>query len=611
MTRRWFAILALVLAPTTARAEWALWSTPWHDAAIAAVDVAGDTTVSASWDGTLRWWSLPGLELRGQREWSPCSGAAVALSPDGTVALLHGEGRELAVVGREGAKRELNPGGSVGALAWASGGLVAGLADGSLRRWEAGSAEPRSVTGGEGVRALAGGPGGLLVGRGDEFGAVELRDARTLELIRAFSLARAQEGAHPSAYFLPPNGLAWSLDGRRAAAAADEALVWDVGTGLLVGTIAVREPGANFDGVGVAAVALLGATGDELLVATMDGLDRWDVAKRARTQRGPVSRDWNGAQPATIALRAERGWALTGDIHGGLELRGLDGGVIAAARGQHASVRAVAFSPRGDVVVAGHGDGALTVWASPRRRGVIPVHRGAVSAVVFSPGGRLATAGDTRVVLWSLESATPPVVLEGHDAGATDAAWSPDGTRVVTAAQDGRVRLWDANTGALLRTWSGHPGGATSVAWGPRVASVGEDGVLRTWDPGEDEGHASAQEPRAYTGVAWSSDGSVLATTEAFRGPSPVRLWSADLVEIRQFEAGDLGCHDVTFSPLGELVAACLDARARIWALPGGTMSELRAFDGYGMSVALNARGTRLALGTSGQEQALRVWTRR
>ena len=65
------------------------------------------------------------------------------------------------------------------------------------------------------------------------------------------------------------------------------------------------------------------------------------------------------------------------------------------------------------------------------------------------------------------------------------AAFSPDGSRIVTASRDNTARLWDAKTGAALATLSGHTDAVTSAAFSPdgsRVVTASEDKTARLWD---------------------------------------------------------------------------------------------------------------------------------
>jgi WD40 repeat protein len=50
----------------------------------------------------------------------------------------------------------------------------------------------------------------------------------------------------------------------------------------------------------------------------------------------------------------------------------------------------------------------------------------------------------------------PALVLRGHSGDLAGAAFSPDGTKVVTASSDKTARIWDAKTGAQLALLSGH-----------------------------------------------------------------------------------------------------------------------------------------------------------
>ena len=65
-------------------------------------------------------------------------------------------------------------------------------------------------------------------------------------------------------------------------------------------------------------------------------------------------------------------------------------------------------------------------------------------------------------------------------------AIAPDGTWLASAGDDGTVRIWDPATGQQRATLTGHAGPVTAVAIAPDgtwLASAGDDGSVRIWDP--------------------------------------------------------------------------------------------------------------------------------
>lgn len=70
------------------------------------------------------------------------------------------------------------------------------------------------------------------------------------------------------------------------------------------------------------------------------------------------------------------------------------------------------------------------------------------------------------------------------------AAWSPDGSRLAVAAIGGPVAIFDAASGHRVATLPGHNFGTTSVTWrydSAVVATGGQDGKVRIWDPATGE----------------------------------------------------------------------------------------------------------------------------
>ncbi|MFN9994038.1 MAG: WD40 repeat domain-containing protein, partial [Phycisphaerales bacterium] len=75
-------------------------------------------------------------------------------------------------------------------------------------------------------------------------------------------------------------------------------------------------------------------------------------------------------------------------------------------------------------------------------------------------------------------------ILRGHEFVVTSAAFSPDGTRVVTASWDNTARGWDAQCGKELAILRGHEGEVTTATFSPdgtRVVTASLDGTARIW----------------------------------------------------------------------------------------------------------------------------------
>ena len=74
--------------------------------------------------------------------------------------------------------------------------------------------------------------------------------------------------------------------------------------------------------------------------------------------------------------------------------------------------------------------------------------------------------------------------LRGHTSNVTDADFSPDGRRLVTASADRTVRFWDLDTGQEALKLSGDPRVTTVrfVSGGHRLIGGSMDRTIRVWD---------------------------------------------------------------------------------------------------------------------------------
>jgi WD40 repeat protein len=55
------------------------------------------------------------------------------------------------------------------------------------------------------------------------------------------------------------------------------------------------------------------------------------------------------------------------------------------------------------------------------------------------------TSWDKTVRVWNADGTGLPLVFKGHEDAVTEATWSPDGERIVSASNDGTVRVFQVD----------------------------------------------------------------------------------------------------------------------------------------------------------------------
>lgn len=145
----------------------------------------------------------------------------------------------------------------------------------------------------------------------------------------------------------------------------------------------------------------------------------------------------------------------------------------------------VVYSPDGLQVAAAGGfpdNTATLVDASSGEITSLSGHDGAVTAIAFAPDGRVVTGGDDATVRFWVEGES--VARWAVEDWVTDLAVTPDGAILAVALQDGVVQLWGIEDGEMLASFDAHDGPVSAIrfnAAGTLLASAGEDGVVRVW----------------------------------------------------------------------------------------------------------------------------------
>ncbi|WP_206061471.1 WD40 repeat domain-containing protein [Nonomuraea basaltis] len=497
---------------------------PGHSGEVRDVAFSPDGQVMATVadKGTVRMWDAAAHEPLGP----PLTGHTdmvngAAFSPDGSMLVTASTDQTLRlwdVAGRRGVGEPLTGHtGVVTGVAFSPDGrlVVSGSADGTLRVWDAATrlAVGKPLTGHDGpITAVAISPDGSMVASSGNDKTVRLWDLATRRPI-----GRPLTG-HTSVTY----GVAFSPDGRTLASSGWDKTVrlWDVATRRPLGTPLTGSTSSVFNiSFSPDGSALGGGDSDGSLLI-------W----RLRTTLLPGHTDAVYAVAySTVGVvgtasddRTVRLWGISDNQPLGAPLTG-----------HTAEVRAMAFGPRGKLLVTGSWDGTLRLWDTASRKQLgapLTGHTGWVRGVAISPDGALiATAGmDTTVRLWDVAArkqvGTP---LTGHTDSVTGVAFSPDGRILATAANDTTVRLWDVATRSPLgEPLTGHASVVRDVAFSPdgaTLASVGDDKTVRLWDA------KSRTQIAVLTGhtaevlkVAFSPDGQELASTGLDK---TVHLW--------------------------------------------------------------------------------------
>ena len=145
-----------------------------------------------------------------------------------------------------------------------------------------------------------------------------------------------------------------------------------------------------------------------------------------------------------------------------------------------------------------------------------------VNSAAFSPDGtRIVTASGETPRLWTWDAKTRELkqhkVLKGnlpHRDVTITAAYSPDGRRVVTTSEDGTARTWDAESGTLVAELKVYgpdePGWVRAAAFSPAGGRIIAGG--RVWDTETGEMIALLTQSRGKMDVAFSPNGRRVAS---------------------------------------------------------------------------------------------------
>jgi WD40 repeat protein len=388
-------------------------------------------------------------------------------------------------------------------------------------------------------------------------------------------------------------------------------------------------------------------------LAIVAGLAAWALSERSSAQS--QARQARGRQFQAMALQQLATDPNQG-LHFALAAARLESGRSAEAvlrqalvadrlrlvRHTRGPVRAVAASPRGDLIAAAVAPGSVLLLDARNRRLIRTLPpRGAVDELSFDPGGRTLVAVSPTGVAHVWDVRTGRMLPRGLLAGAR----APDGgirlvplrgllkqtiaharrlsvapagdlVAAVVAEKGGGAQPWIFDRdGRLLRILSQK--GIRDVTFSPDgqlLATASADGRTILWDPRTGRIVRPLLDAKhGANAVAFSPDGTLVATGGADSG---VRIWTVATGEHKYLLLGHTNpVSALVWSPDGHVVATSSpDNTVKLWRVQAlvGSGSLAATLMGSGAPVralAFSADSARLV--TGGEDRTVRVWDAR
>jgi WD40 repeat protein len=240
-------------------------------------------------------------------------------------------------------------------------------------------------------------------------------------------------------------------------------------------------------------------------------------------------------------------------------------------------------------------------------------HPGPLETAKLSPDGRWVVAvGANTMLVWDTETGravTPPLELSGK---VYNAAFSPDGSRIVTAERD-RAQIWSVGSGKVeLVLAPARPVDAVFSPDGRWVATANGNGTIQIWDSATGQAtvpplqHATKPEfLQNRSHLAFSPDSRRLLSASY---DSAAKVWEVETGRLLLTLQHELPVRHAGFSPDGTMIAtACFKGTAHLWsAATGEPLVPPLRHPGIVDHVGFSADGRWLA--SVGEHGCVRLW---
>ena len=248
------------------------------------------------------------------------------------------------------------------------------------------------------------------------------------------------------------------------------------------------------------------------------------------------------------------------------------------------SVKCCTFHPKSNLFIVGFGNGEFRLYEMPSFSLIQQLSMGSnsVSAISINPSGEWIAFGSKdlgQLLVYEWQSESYILRQQGHFDSMNALAYSPDGSRIVTAADDGKIKIWDIVSGFCLATFDEHQSSVTGIAFAKRgqvMFSSSLDGTVRAWDLIRFRNFRTFTSTSRiqFSSVAVDPSGEIVVAGSLDN--FDIQVWSvqtSQLLDQLSGHEGPISCLSFGTEANAKLASASWDKTVRIWDIFGRSQS--------------------------------------
>ncbi|KAI9780095.1 MAG: hypothetical protein M1816_003180 [Peltula sp. TS41687] len=243
----------------------------------------------------------------------------------------------------------------------------------------------------------------------------------------------------------------------------------------------------------------------------------------------------------------------------------------------NARVTCAAFHAMSNLLVVGFSTGIFGLYEMPDFNQIhtLSISQNVIEFVTINKSGEWLAFGSSKLgqlLVWEWQSETYVLKQQGHFDAMNALAYSPDGQRIITAADDGKVKVWDVSSGFCIATFTEHSSGVTACEFAKRgnvLFTASLDGSIRAWDLIRYRNFRTFTAPTrlSFSCLAVDSSGEVVCagSLDSF----DIHIWSVQNGQLLDRLSGHEGpISSLSFSPTGgAIISGSWDHTVRIWSV--------------------------------------------